>query len=531
MPLVSPKPEQHFVFCGETCLLLYQEMGFQSALTYLFAYLRKYYSLSRIFSGFRHYARTEFVPMGDTLSGTVNSIVTLATSNLTQEQIRTLMGTDAFEPYFVRQPKLEDDSQLVALQEDYTCYLRVPLFTQGESTFQMAFCSREVDAFTKADGELFFLITRPLAAAMNDDFSGVQPFRNIHTEVKERSDLMLMCHGLTELCTEIKKIASTDCTVLVNGPTGSGKEVMVNTLHAFSRRSSGPLIKVNCGAIAESLLESELFGYEKGAFTGAQQSRAGFFEAANGGTLFLDEIGDLPPRMQVGLLRVLDNREIIRVGSTRSIPLNVRILVATHRNLRQMVIDGTFREDLWYRLNAYALRIPPLSEHRVDIPVLVHYFVNKVSQEMNLFQPPYIASEQLEALFGYNWPGNIRELRHVVERSVLRARQGNACGPVNFISVIEELKRQPTARAMPVATVSAMPSGTPEENARAAALPQLPSNAPWPTLAQWTDAYIRRVLDKTGGKITGVRGAATLLGVHPNTLRARRERALQGDSI
>ncbi|MEG2172139.1 MAG: sigma-54 dependent transcriptional regulator [Desulfovibrionaceae bacterium] len=452
--------------------------------------------------------------MGDTQEGLSSTILTLATSSLTSEQIQMLMGTDAFEPYLVRSPSLTDSSQWMSGQEDLICYLRVPLFTQGESVLQMAFCSRVSDAFTEEDGELFFRITRPLAQAMSEDFNSLQPPPLVQSGAKERCDLLLMCRGLTDLCHEVKKIAPTECMILVYGPTGAGKEVLVDALHAFSRRSTGPLIKVNCGAIAESLLESELFGYEKGAFTGALQSRAGFFEAANGGTLFLDEVGELPPRVQVGLLRVLDNHEVTRVGSTQSIPLNVRILAATHRDLRQLVAEGKFREDLWYRLNAYTLHMPSLKEHRVDIPVLANYFVNKMSNDISLAQPPYISASQIEALCAYDWPGNIRELRHVAERAVLCARQGNMCAPLDFVAAIGNLKALRPA-------LYHKSTYLPQTN-----LPLLPTEGPYPTLGEWTDEYIHWMLEKTGGKITGPHGAATLLAVHPNTLRAKRDRSL-----
>lgn len=512
-------------FCGESCRLLYKEMGFETALSYLFAYLKQYYPLSRIFCGFRHYKSTLFVPVADTLGSQTNPVMTLATSTLTREQISVLMGTDAFEPYLMRASPFPDRSQMMLRQEDFACYLRVPLFSQDESIFQMAFCSHEPQAFNEEDGDLFFQITRPLGEAMSRDFSGQEPPQLGSFLARERRELLFMCQGLTELWHEVHRVAPTNCTVLVHGPTGAGKEVLVDALHACSSRSSGPFIKVNCGAIADSLLESELFGHEKGAFTGAHQGRAGFFEAANGGTLFLDEIGELPPRMQVGLLRVLDTHEVTRVGGTRSIPLNVRILAATHRNLRRLVEEGRFREDLWYRLNVYTLRIPPLCEHREDIPVLTHFFVNRLVRDMHLTYPPHITSKQMKLLCEYTWPGNIRELRHVVERTVLRARQGTACGPLNFAVVLAEMESLhrgttpfPGASGVP-SLPTTLPSLLPE------GAPRLSETGPLPTLEQWTNTYVHWILQKTGGKITGSRGAAAILKVHPNTLRARRDRA------
>lgn len=518
MPIQSDDngTEARFLFCGDSCRLLYEELGFESALSYLFAYLRRDYPLTRIFCGFRHYTSTRYVPVADTLGGITKGIMTLATSSLTQEEIGTLMGTDRFEPYLLHADPFQDRSQMLLRQEDFASYLRVPLFAQGESIFQMAFCSNRSDAFTSQDAELFFRITRPLGESMGRTFSGQE--KVFPSPTSERTHLLGMCSGLGQVFSEIKKIARSDCTVLVHGPTGAGKEVVVNTLHACSERARDPLVKVNCGAIAESLLESELFGYEKGAFTGAQATRPGLFEAANGGTIFLDEIGELPRRMQVGLLRVLDNREVTRVGSSRAIPLNIRVIAATHRDLRQMVEEGTFREDLWYRLNVYPLEIPPLREHRIDIPVLARFFANKIGQELRLSQPPYIPEDQIDALCAYDWPGNIRELRHVVERAVIRARTGNTCLP---LIVSEDLKSR-RVQLYPRSTAPVWNSRQKEYG-----LPPLPEGDSLPTLEEWTDRYVEWVLNRTGGKITGAHGAATLLGVHPNTIREKRNRILK----
>ncbi len=216
----------------------------------------------------------------------------------------------------------------------------------------------------------------------------------------------------------IKKVASSDSTVLIGGPSGTGKELVSKAIHELSNRATQSLVSVNCGAIPGDLLESELFGHEKGAFTGAISQRLGRFEVADKGTIFLDEIGDMPLLLQVKLLRVLQNREIERVGSTAAIPINVRIVTATHRDLEKSVVDGNFREDLFYRLNVIPIRIPALKERREDIPLLISYFLSRfVSADgRNAIN---FNDQVLEILMNYEWPGNVRELENLIERLVI----------------------------------------------------------------------------------------------------------------
>ena len=207
------------------------------------------------------------------------------------------------------------------------------------------------------------------------------------------------------------KVARSQASVLVTGPSGSGKEVVARCLHRASARANGSFVAVNCGAIPRELLESELFGHEKGAFTGALQARKGRFEAADGGTIFLDEIGDMPADMQVKLLRVLEERQIERVGSNRTLPVDVRVVSATHKNLEKAIAEGRFREDLFYRLNIFPLHLPALAERREDIPELVAHFLKTMGAETRF------SAAALRALCQHDWPGNVRELRNVVERA------------------------------------------------------------------------------------------------------------------
>jgi transcriptional regulator with GAF, ATPase, and Fis domain len=254
------------------------------------------------------------------------------------------------------------------------------------------------------------------------------------------------------------------------------------------------LIKVNCGAIPEALLDSELFGHEKGAFTGAISQKRGRFERANKGTIFLDEIGELPAQAQVRLLRVLQTKEIERVGGTTSIPVGVRIISATNRNLQEMVVTGRFREDLWFRLNVFPIMIPPLRQRREDIPALVHHFLDRKSNELKLTERPVLAPGALERLMGHDWPGNVRELENLIERALIQSR-----GDMLSFETL-------SAPQVPVGREVTHASG---------------SDFALLSLDKINAQHIRQALEVAGGKINGPGGAAQILGLHPNTLRAR----------
>ncbi|HSB29438.1 MAG TPA: sigma-54 dependent transcriptional regulator [Pyrinomonadaceae bacterium] len=225
-------------------------------------------------------------------------------------------------------------------------------------------------------------------------------------------------HRLLE---QVAMVSSSDTSVLIRGESGTGKELIARAIHANSARRYLPIVVVNCGALSEGVLESELFGHEKGAFTGAQYRRKGKFEMADGGTLFLDEIGDITPKTQVDLLRALDEKKICRVGGNVEIPVNFRLVAATNKKLENMIAEGKFREDLYYRINVFSITIPPLRERREDIPLLTDYFLTKFARSMNR-RINGIASSAIELLLNYDWPGNVRELQNAIERAVLVCR-------------------------------------------------------------------------------------------------------------
>jgi transcriptional regulator with GAF, ATPase, and Fis domain len=298
--------------------------------------------------------------------------------------------------------------------------------------------------------------------------------------------------GLHDVMEMVRQVAPLGTPVLLLGESGVGKEVLANVIHQFSPRKDGPLVKVNSGAIPDTLLDSELFGHEKGAFTGALTQKRGRFERADNGTIFLDEIGELPPQAQVRLLRVLQNREIERVGGTKPIPVDTRVIAATHRDLKEMVTSGEFREDLWFRLNVFPITIPPLRDRSEDIPALVDYFLDKKAQELRITRKITLAPGAMDRLQAYQWPGNVRELQNLIERALIRDTDG--C--LRFDDLIQP-QPSPDDRFQIYAEQQVLPLD--EVNAR----------------------YIRQVLERTHGKINGSGGAAELLDIHPNTLRKR----------
>ena len=312
-----------------------------------------------------------------------------------------------------------------------------------------------------------------------------------------------------EVLAQVGLVAPTDASVLITGETGTGKELIARAVHSASPRKDKPLIKVNCAALPAGLVESELFGHEKGAFSGAIARRQGRFELADGGTIFLDEIGELSAEAQVKLLRVLQEREFDRVGGAAPIRVDVRVIAATNRDLLQEVREKRFREDLYYRLNVFPVRLPPLRERRDDIPLLVHFLVAKFAPRVGkrLYG---LSRGTMQRLQEYPWPGNVRELENVLERAVILAT-----GPT--LEVAPDLLPAP-AKARPVEE-RAQPEGAGDAPVATAAQPA--PGQPLPRLEAVERDYIVAVLQHTNWIITGPRGAATVLGLNPSTLRSR----------
>jgi transcriptional regulator with GAF, ATPase, and Fis domain len=289
----------------------------------------------------------------------------------------------------------------------------------------------------------------------------------------------------------VSKVAPSDSTVLITGETGTGKEVVARAIHRRSPRASRPFVSVNCAAIPRDLIASELFGHEKGAFTGATQQRLGRFELANGGTIFLDEVGELPAETQIALLRVLQEHEFERVGGTRQIRADVRVIAATNRDLQAAISAGSFRSDLFYRLNVFPIEIPSLQERRADIPLLVEYFIDRYARKAGK-NIKRVNKKTLELLQLYPWPGNIRELQNVIERSVILCE-------TEIFSIDENWLLQPSPL-------------TPESKQQV----ELPRRL----LVQEKD-MIEAALKDTRGRVSGPRGAAVKLGIPRSTLESK----------
>ncbi len=291
---------------------------------------------------------------------------------------------------------------------------------------------------------------------------------------------------------QIELVADTDATVLITGESGTGKELVARAIHERSRRHDAPLVRVNCASIPESLFESELFGYVKGAFTGALNDRTGRFEAAQGGTLMLDEIGEVPLAMQPKLLHVLQEKELERVGETRARKIDVRIIAATNRDLAAEVEAGRFRGDLFYRLNVFPIENPPLRARREDIPLLAEHFIQASASRLHR-EPPSLTEAALGQLMARDWPGNIRELENVIERALILARDG-------------QLRFEPGPTA-----------STPQPPSTSSALPLLSRAG----IEKHQRDAILAALERTGGRVSGPRGAAELLGMKASTLFSR----------
>jgi PAS domain S-box-containing protein len=302
--------------------------------------------------------------------------------------------------------------------------------------------------------------------------------------VYNHEDIVGKSDAINYVFFKVEQIASTDTNVLILGETGTGKELVARAVHGTSLRKKRTLVKMNCAALPSNLIESELFGHEKGAFTGAQSRRLGRFEVADGATLFLDEIGELPLELQPKLLRVIEDGEFERLGSSETIKVDVRIIAATNRDLQAEVQKGAFREDLWYRLNIFPITMPPLRDRLDDIPLLVNFYVDRISRRMGKVIK-VIPAGVMDALRQYHWPGNVRELENVLERAVI-----NSSGPK--LRLVDELKK-----------------------------PRKDGPRADQTLKKVERDYIKRVLEQTGWKVSGQNSASEILGLDRSTLRAR----------
>jgi PAS domain S-box-containing protein len=361
-------------------------------------------------------------------------------------------------------------------------------------------------------GEAFFTL---ILRNVNERLEAEREIAYLRDEIRELQgfdEIVGQSAALERVLRQVRQVAGTDSTVLIQGETGTGKELIARAIHAAGNRSERPFVTVNCAAIPATLIESELFGHEKGAFTGATQKRDGRFALAEGGTLFLDEIGELSPDLQSKLLRVLQEGEFEPVGSSQTRTVDVRVVAATNRDLPQAVADGGFREDLFYRLNVFPITLPPLRERPDDIPLLAERFARRFAQRMGRGVEP-LSAAAVRRLQAYHWPGNVRELENVMERAVITAEGGR-------LDITRALPEAELGRAAPGPRAAAS-----EPGGAAAPTPASPERGvPVRTvdeMRQLERANLMRALEAAGWKVAGQSGAAQLLGMRPSTLTSR----------
>ena len=398
------------------------------------------------------------------------------------------------------QRRFPEDERL--FQFGVRSYISLPLLKRGEMLGAVDFVSFEKRSFDRGEVQLLQDVSEIVSIAVSNAlaFEEINALKEqlqaenrlLQDEIVQRSifeEIVGSSQSLRNVLAAIDRVAPTDSTVLITGQTGTGKELIAHAIHRRSPRSGRALVKVNCAALPSELIASELFGHEKGAFTGALQQRIGRFEAANGGTIFLDEIGELTPEMQIALLRVLQEKEFERVGGNRTIQADVRVIAATNRDLQRHVAEGRFRADLYYRLNVFPIHAPSLKERIDDIPILVDYFISRFATRMGK-RIRQIDRRTLEAFERYSWPGNIRELQNVIERGVILAD-----------SEIFRLE----------------PGTLPRDSQNGS---EAPASESFDTREQ-QKAQIEAVLKETRGRIAGPDGAAARLGIPASTLESR----------
>ena len=380
---------------------------------------------------------------------------------------------------------------------------------EGELIGVFVIFSRKIKMFNSEHARLLELLHGPLAIAISNMLKYRELLRlkdNLKEDneylykelIKKSGDTIIgVDSGLKDVMTMVSQVATIDSKVLILGETGVGKELIASSIHNASGRHDRPFIKLNCGAIPDNLIDSELFGHEKGAFTGAVSRKKGRFERADGGTLFLDEIGELPMNAQTRLLRVLQTGEFERVGGKESIKADVRIISATHRNLEELVKKGSFREDLFFRINVFPVTVPPLRHRKEDIPDYVKFFIDKKRVELNIPVKPEILKVGLEALKLHDWPGNIRELENCVERELIKII-GTGENVLKFNSFLNDM----------VSVLEKREQYKDDSNYLL-------------TADELFKIHVKKVLKKTKGRIQGEDGAAHILGLNPSTLRNR----------
>lgn len=429
------------------------------------------------------------------------------------------MSYDKRSQCMVVRDRYEDpltDAVLAAVLPEVRSFVMLRLLMDNTHYGVVCFYSKKTNAFNEKHAAIVCSLHNPIATivgcslAVHFRETGDEihaEYRRLQKEVQRASeepllDLVRHAPSLTALADPIRRVAPYDATVIITGESGSGKEVIATTIQQLSRRRNAPFVRVNCAALPASLIESELFGFERGAFTGARERHAGLFEQADGGTLFLDEVGELPAEVQAKLLRVLQGQSFRRVGGDKEVAVDVRIICATHRDLKAMTAQGLFREDLYYRLNVFPIAVPALRERPDDIEPLAVHFIRQIARRYGMSMVPRLSEEALAFAKTWSWPGNVRELRNVMARAVLSG--------------------QPIIRHLDVSLEQ--PPQTIDVNNAAKAKKTNINDETMTSFDEMQRQYFRKLLTHTNGRISGRHGAADIAGMHPNTLRSRLEK-------
>jgi transcriptional regulator with GAF, ATPase, and Fis domain len=491
-------------FFHQMTLLICSSLDIETALKRTLDYLGKFMPVDAI-----------FLHLYEQSLGAVRTIAEVKTSGSRRMETITPLtreGRESFEKQLVpnvrivNRPETDPVIKKIAatLKLTQSSFIVLRCVIEGQRVGSLTITADGRDRYTEANIRLLSLLNEPFAIALSNAlrYQEVLRLKDLLVDDNQylRQELSHLpgdgiigsASGLQNVMEMVSKVAPLESPVLLLGESGTGKGVIASAIHYLSPRRKGPFITVNSGAIPETLMDSELFGHEKGAFTGAIEQKRGRFERANQGTIFLDEIGELSLPAQVRMLRVLQDKVIERVGGTNSLSVDIRIIAATHQSLRDMVNANQFRKDLWFRINLFPIVVPPLRERKEDIPSLVYHFISKKTKELKLPQIPVVASGAIERLTRYNWPGNVRELENVVEREMIL----NRMGPLTFKVLVSNEGYADSVNSSEI--VDGLLN-----------------------LDEVSALHIRQVLTKAHGIVHGPRGAAALLGINPSTLRSR----------
>ncbi len=509
-------------FFREVTLRISSSLDVNEAMDSLFEYMKAFFPLDAMFLNYREsddglYSISRVGDMPDILSKDMSAPILLidrATQTLFEEEADRLnlrIGDVTlvnrpwpafFQSYIARnKPELNEMPSAINLK----------LSIQGEDLGEFGMACYGENVFNYDHAHLLQTVKEPISIAMSNarryrELLRLKDIladdnRSMRQELERISGNQVIGaeFGLRQTMEMVRQVAPLNNPILLLGETGTGKEVIANAIHLASPRRDKPMIRVQCGAIPDTLLDSELFGHEKGAFTGAIGLKRGRFERADGGTIFLDEIGELTMDAQVKLLRVLQEHEFERLGGTKTLQADVRVITATNRNLERMVREGRFREDLWYRLNVFPIVLPSLRERREDISSLTTYFINRKAREIGLPETPQLGPGALAELEAYNWPGNVRELQNVVERALIISNGR----PLAFSHLVDAA------------------ASTSDDAPSFSSLSVMPNRQSVKPLNQVVAEHISLALKVARGQVEGKRGASAMLEVNPSTLRAK----------